>query len=454
MARLARCPSWSGWSAVLATVGGFVLSIACGAPVPAAGMSAVVMLLALVIEHRAGRAAGSARMQVAVRAARVEGERDAAARVIALEMSYERSRSVLEALREGVIVADGDGVIVLANPAARRALQGQELDPTGRPLWDALTTELGQRAREAWQALNHPRRSEQELPQIRYSGIPCRDAVYDLTAVEARSMRTGQDFGSVFLLVDATRAHELQRLKDSFLSSVSHELRTPLTNICAYAELLAGMESRASQEWPEFVRIIHEQGLQLSRLIDGMFDFLQLESGEAVFTNEPIDGEVVVREALTSARAMAEKRHIELTAELDASAPMLLVDRCRLRQVVRHLLENAIKFTPIGGRIRATMGPRDDGWELRIEDSGPGVPPHDRSNVFEKFHQLCDPLTDKSSGTGLGLATSRAIVARFGGLIWCEDSPLGGATFVVMLPGLGQPRLATVAAGTGAGGGF
>jgi signal transduction histidine kinase len=122
--------------------------------------------------------------------------------------------------------------------------------------------------------------------------------------------------------------------------------------------------------------------------------------------------------------------------------------------VVTSLLDNAVKFTPEGGSVRLSLCARDEGWELRIEDSGPGVPPDHRSVVFEKFSQLKDHLTEKPAGTGLGLATSRAIVARFGGLIWCEDSPFGGAAFVVLLPGLGQPRLAAIGAGTGAGGGF
>jgi signal transduction histidine kinase len=91
---------------------------------------------------------------------------------------------------------------------------------------------------------------------------------------------------------------------------------------------------------------------------------------------------------------------------------------------------------------------------LRIEDTGPGIQPDDRQAVFEKFNQLPDQLTEKPSGTGIGLATSRAIVARFGGLIWCEDSSMGGASFVVLLPAEGQPKLAGFAAGTGAGGGF
>ena len=122
--------------------------------------------------------------------------------------------------------------------------------------------------------------------------------------------------------------------------------------------------------------------------------------------------------------------------------------------VIRHLLDNAIKFSPENGHVRISVTARDEGFELRIEDNGPGVAPMDRDAVFEKFNQLPNQLTEKPSGTGIGLATSRAIVARFGGLIWCEDSETGGACFVVLLPGKDQPRLAGFGAGTGAGGGF
>ncbi|MBL8754546.1 MAG: PAS domain-containing sensor histidine kinase [Planctomycetes bacterium] len=435
-------------------VGLFTVAMVCGAGEPVAGLLVSATLLAVVIERKAMHREAAARLQVVARSARAEGERDALARAMSLEMAYERSRSVLEALSEGVVVVDDSGEIVLANPAASRAMRSPRLDPAGAPLWDALMPELGQRAREAWQALVDPARSAEELPSIRYSGIPCRDVVYDLAAVRAVSPRTGQEFGCVFLLVDSTRTFELQRLKDSFLSSVSHELRTPLTNICAYAEILRHMLPGESAEWPEFVHVIHEEGLQLSHLVDGMFDFLQLESGEAAFTSEPLDGEQIVQSIVAGFTAKAHLRHIVLDVVFQNGVPKLLGDRRRLEQVVRHLVDNAIKFTPDGGRVRVTLGTRDDGWEMRIEDSGPGVPQNARSAVFDKFHQLRDHLTEKPQGTGLGLATSRAIVARFGGLIWCEDSELGGAAFVVLLPGLGQPRLAAIAAGTGAGGGF
>ncbi|MBL8732434.1 MAG: PAS domain-containing sensor histidine kinase [Planctomycetes bacterium] len=429
------------------------------APWPVVWLTTSGAVLAMLIERNGMRAEATQRIALIVNSARTEGQRDAIAQVMSLQLAYERSRSVFEALREGVVVVDAGGEIVLANPAARRAMQAPLADPVGRLLWEALTPELAASARDAWQALRQSSRSPSELPLVRYSAIPCRDSVYDLTAVEATSSRTGQDFGSVFLLVDTTRVYELQRLKDRFLSSVSHELRTPLTNICAYAEILDGMTPQANaaghaDEWPEFVRVIHEEGLQLSRLVDAMFDYLQLEGGEARFANDRIDGAGIVRAVAAEFATVLQRRCIVFDCRIPGEAMVLMGDGRRLEQIARNLLDNAIKFTPEGGRVQLTVAWRDEAFELRVEDSGPGVPVDDRQLVFEKFHQLRDHMTDKPTGTGLGLATSRAIVARFGGLIWCEDSPLGGAGFVVLLPGLGQPRLASIGAGAGNAGAF
>lgn len=435
-------------------LGIFVLVLAVGGSASLAVLLASTALVAMAVERFGLRREAAQSLEVVASAAQTEGQRDAIAQVMSLELAYERSRSVLEALGEGVLVVDEAGEIVLANPAASVAMVAPTREPVGRLLWEALLPDLAVRAREAFQAIRERSGNEQELPIIRYSGIPCYERVFDMTAVEATSRRTGRNFGTVFLLVDSTRTHELQRIKDRFLSNVSHELRTPLTNICAYSEILCNMVPGDSAEWPDFVRIINEEGVELSDLVDGMFDFLQLESGEAVFENEPLDGAKVVADVVEQRQSKARPRDITVAFQAEDSAPVLLADRSRLQQVTRHLLDNAIKFSPKGGEVHVTVSGREEGWELRIEDTGPGVPEDDRQAVFEKFNQLPDQLTDKPSGTGIGLATSRAIVARFGGLIWCEDSPMGGASFVVLLPAEGQPKLAGFAAGTGAGGGF
>jgi signal transduction histidine kinase len=368
----------------------------------------------------------------------------------------ERTRSVLDALREAMLVVDADGIVVMANPAARRVLRNADEEAEGQSLWSALGGDLGQHARHAWDALHdRPRPENGDLREVRRSGIPWRGGTYDLCAAEVISPRTGEDFGTLFLLVDSTRTHELQRLKDQFLSSVSHELRTPLTNICAYSEILRSMPTAESEEWPEFVRVVHEEGVKLSALVDEMFDCLRLESGEAQFDCLDVDAAQVTREVVGEFEALAALRSIALGYEGDPDKLTVTADRDRLAQVVRNLVENAVKFTPDGGAVRVTTGRCEDGWEVRVDDSGPGVPEAHRSAVFEKFSQLSDHLTAKSPGAGLGLASSRAIVARFGGLIWCEESPLGGACFGVRLPQAGHAPLTSpgvmALAGAGAG---
>jgi two-component system, OmpR family, phosphate regulon sensor histidine kinase PhoR len=441
-------------SAVLVVLAGVAVFSVAAAAAAGVGFAAGALCFGRRTAPPAPRTVRTAKSASASTAMQAADLRDASARLMALELAYERSRSVFESLREGVIVVDDRGEIVLANPVARRAMKIAGVEPVGSVLWDALADELGTRAREAWAALRESAEGRDELPTVRYSGIPCRQHVYDLTAVTVTSRRTGQDFGTVFLVVDSTRTHELQQLKDRFLSNVSHELRTPLTNICAYAEILQTLVPGETAEWPDFVRIVHEESVELSRLVDGMFDYLQLESGEAVFQEEILDGAAIVRETLAQLLPKASRRHIELEFECADEPPTIVGDRARLAQVVRHLVDNAVKFSPEGGSVRVVVGTRDEGFELRVEDCGPGVPLRDRQAVFEKFHQLSDHMTAKAAGTGIGLATSRVIVARFGGLIWCEASPQGGACFCVLLPGSRQPRLAVFGAGTGAGGGF
>ncbi|HZN39198.1 MAG TPA: PAS domain-containing protein, partial [Planctomycetota bacterium] len=207
-------PALGTWSTCTRRVG-IALGFAIVAWLTLASWSAACFVLAatlfaMLLEQRATHAQTTETLHVNARAARSEGQRDVAAQLLSLELSYERMRSVLEALGEGVLVVDHRGEIVLANPAARRAMKVPGQDPVGRILLDELLPELAQHARDAWEAL-HRGTPRGALPQIRHAGVACRDRVYDLTAVGATSARTGQDFGTVLLLVDSTRAHELQR---------------------------------------------------------------------------------------------------------------------------------------------------------------------------------------------------------------------------------------------------
>lgn len=369
-------------------------------------------------------------------ALQVEATREDVARLLALELAHDRVQSVLSSLREGVVVVDFAGEIVLANPAARLVLG--ETAPAGRMLGEIVPDGLRVHVVEALEQLRVGGNR-----QLRYSAIPAGDRVFDVTAARVRSEQSGEEFGSVFLFVDSTHSHELVRLKDRFLSTVSHELRTPLTNICAYTEILNQMQPGESAEWPDFLAIVHDESLQLSQLVDNLFDYLQLESGEAKFDPIDVDPLDIVRGEVGRARETVDRRDLRVALELvvEATPPRIVVDTRRFHQVCRQLLDNALKFTPAGGTVHVVVGRTKDEFCLRVEDSGPGVPVAERFAVFEKFSQLRDHLTEKPPGTGLGLATARLIVSALGGLIWCDESPLGGAAFSVLLPAAGSASL-------------
>ena len=349
------------WRRTAAAAAVAALALAFDVPLPLALVLAICTPLAMSLERRALTAAA-----VPVDAHSASDQREA-----------ERSGAVLEALSEGVVVVDADGRIVLANPGARAAMRRPARDPEGCLLWEALSPALGQRAREAWRALRErpagPSAPDATGPRhSRVSGIACGERRYDLTAVPVASARTGEDFGTALLIVDCTRTYELQRVKDRFLSSVSHELRTPLTNICAYSEILSLMMPGESIEWPEFVRVIHEEGVQLSGLVDAMFDYLQLESGEAQFAYGSVDGVAAVRAAVAAAREKSQQGEVTVEVCLGDDVPSLLADAARVRQVVDQLVDNAIKFSPVGGRVLIRVTRREGDWQLRVEDEGPG----------------------------------------------------------------------------------
>jgi signal transduction histidine kinase len=411
-----------------------------GAAAVVAVVAAALLLLVAVVERafEEDPAPSSAEQTSAFVAEQRRGD---AARILGLELAVDRLRSVLEALREGVVVVDGTATVVLANPEARQELRDPASPPVGKLLWDVLAPELLASARQAFAELGDEALGSDR--PVRLPAIAFGRRIIDLTIVRVQSRESGQDFGAVFLFVDATRSHELAHLKDRFLSGISHELRTPLTNICAYAEILRHLMPGEASEWPEFVRIVHEESLQLSRVVDTVFDYAQLESGEAVFDVVACEPDALVEAACQRARNRAATAGLDLRCEVADGLPPVAADALRFGHALDHLLDNALKFTPRGGRVavRAAIDPA--GVSFRVDDSGPGIAAAERASVFEKFHQLGNHLTGEVAGPGLGLATTKAIVARLGGTIRCELSDLGGAAFVAVLPAA-QPAVGAV----------
>jgi two-component system sensor histidine kinase BarA len=257
------------------------------------------------------------------------------------------------------------------------------------------------------------------------------------------------------------RLKELDRLKSNFLATVSHELRTPLTSIIGYSEMLAeGIAGPLAPEQEEFVRTIHGKGEQLLTLIMGLLDLSKLESGTMPLRHSNTRIEPILSEVVSTLTPAARKKGVELRREpSEAEASFELSgDPERLRQVFVNLVDNALKFTPKGGTvsIRTELaGSGDDGdesgvvllapvrraLEVRVADTGIGIPPAERSRVFDAFYQVDSSSTRQFGGTGLGLSIVKRIVEAHGGSVRIEGNQPTGAVFVVTLPSA-QARLA------------
>jgi two-component system, NarL family, sensor histidine kinase BarA len=250
------------------------------------------------------------------------------------------------------------------------------------------------------------------------------------------------------------RLKELDRLKSNFLATVSHELRTPLTSIIGYSEMLSeGIAGELQGEQKEFVATIHEKGEQLLQLIMSLLDLSKLESGTLSMRRKPIAITTVLGEVVTTITPNARKKGVQLKLESEPRLVELRADPERLRQVFINLCDNALKFTPKGGTITmrartllgaapggdgdegfALMAPANAKLEVRVLDTGIGIPPKERQKVFDAFYQVDSSSTREYGGTGLGLSIVKRIVEAHGGTIGIEENQPQGAVFVVTLP--------------------
>jgi signal transduction histidine kinase len=231
------------------------------------------------------------------------------------------------------------------------------------------------------------------------------------------------------------RLQELDRMKDDFMSTVTHELRTPLTSIRAFSEILLEDPRLQLSERRRFLSIVVKETVRLTRLINQMLDMAKIESGNAEWRSTLLDLDEVAAEAVEATDQLFREAGVTISLQRGAPRPMVLADRDRLIQVLINLLSNAVKFCPPGqGAVEVRSSVTDGQVRVDVRDNGPGIPAADHETIFEKFRQGGDTLTAKPRGTGLGLPISRRIVEHFGGRLWVESAPGGGATFSFVLP--------------------
>ena len=325
-----------------------------------------------------------------------------------LRREREESRTLVEALSDGVLAADNRGTVISTNAAARRLLGYGPTEPLP-PLSE----------------LFHDRAHRALMREV-LTGAVLEGRELDLgdrtVLVSARPLADG---GTLLVLNDVSELRLLETIRRDFVANVSHELKTPLTAIAGYAETLAA-EALDSQA-VGFAQTIVDNARRMQRLVDDLLDLSRIESGGWRPEPRMLGVDAAAREAWRPFAERASSRTIELETATDSAA--VNSDPEALRQIFTNLFDNALRHTPEGGRIRVTAEQEGDETVVRVSDTGSGIPSDHLPRIFERFYRVDPSRSRQEGGTGLGLAIVKHLVEAHGGRVEA-DSELGRGTTI------------------------
>jgi two-component system phosphate regulon sensor histidine kinase PhoR len=334
-----------------------------------------------------------------------------------VEAERAKLAAVLEQMTDGVLIADSDGRVQFANPAAVRLFDTP--NPIGRTTAEVLRQ---YQLVEAWQRARASGEQQSEAVEL-----PSRHLFLQLFILP--DPQTG---GSLLLVQDLTRVRQLEMVRRDFISNVSHELRTPLASLKALTETLRAGALEDPKVANRFLGRIETEVDALTQMAQELLELARIESGQVPLEFSQVNPARLLESSAERMRAQAERAGLELRLELPASLPEVRVDERRMEQVLVNLVHNAVKFTPPGGAVVLSAATDGDFVRFAVRDSGVGIPEDDLSRIFERFYKA--DRARSSGGTGLGLSIAKHIVEAHGGRIWAESVEGRGSSFFFTIP--------------------
>lgn len=356
--------------------------------------------------------------------------REFTAALFRTESDRREVEAVLKSLSEIVIAVDERGRVALFNAAAERAFGVDESRALGQPVLAVIR--LAGLAEGFSAVLQGAPAEVRELVTT-----TAEERTYEAHLAPVRQP-DGTVSGAVAVLHDVSEIRRLERVRSEFVANVSHELRTPLTSLQGFVETLQDGAVEDPETRRRFLGIISGETARLNRLVDDLLDLSRLESGRFELHREPVDLAGLIRRTVDFYAPGAAAKGVAVEALLPESLSPVPGDDDLLEQALRNLVDNAVKYTPSGGRVEVTAEEVAyiDRREviLRVTDTGPGIPKEHLPRLFERFYRVDRARSRELGGTGLGLAIVRHIVERHGGRVWVESEPGEGAAFSVALP--------------------
>ena len=344
-----------------------------------------------------------------------------------LEQESKRLNSILSYMTDGVLATNRRGQITMINDMAKKQLGVQKEDVLNKSILELLKIEDEYELRDL-------------ITQIPELTIDSQDVNGEYLSLRVRfalvRRESGFISGLVAVLHDTTEQEKEERERRLFVSNVSHELRTPLTSVKSYLEALdegALYDSVA----PDFIKVSLDETNRMMRMVTDLLHLSRIDNATTKLDIELINFTAFITFILNrfdKMRNQDEEKKYELVRDYPITSVWIEIDTDKMTQVIDNILNNAIKYSPDGGKITVSMKTTDDQMILSISDQGLGIPKQDLPKIFDRFYRVDRARSRAQGGTGLGLAIAKEIIKQHNGFIWAKSEYGKGSTFTIVLP--------------------
>lgn len=344
-----------------------------------------------------------------------------------LEQESKRLHSILSYMTDGVLATNRRGKITMINDMAKKQLGVQKEEVLNKSILELLQIEDEYELRDL-------------ITQIPELMIDSQDDNGEYLSLRVRfalvRRESGFISGLVAVLHDTTEQEKEERERRLFVSNVSHELRTPLTSVKSYLEALD--EGALSEPVaPDFIKVSLDETNRMMRMVTDLLHLSRIDNATTHLDVELINFTAFITFILNrfdKMRGPDEEKKYELVRDYPITSVWIEIDTDKMTQVIDNILNNAIKYSPDGGKITVTMKTTDDQMILSISDQGLGIPKQDLPRIFDRFYRVDRARSRAQGGTGLGLSIAKEIIKQHKGFIWAKSEYGKGSTFTIVLP--------------------
>ena len=344
-----------------------------------------------------------------------------------LEQESKRLHSILSYMTDGVLATNRRGQIIMINDMAKRQLGVERDDALNQNILELLKIEEEYELRDLIT----------QSPELMIYSQNVNGEYISLRVRFALIRReSGFISGLVAVLHDTTEQEKEERERRLFVSNVSHELRTPLTSVKSYLEAL---DEGALTEpvAPDFIKVSLDETNRMMRMVTDLLHLSRIDNETSHLDVELINFTAFITFILNrfdKMKSQDEEKKYELVRDYPINSVWIEIDTDKMTQVIDNILNNAIKYSPDGGKITVTMKTTDDQMILSISDQGLGIPKQDLPKIFDRFYRVDRARSRAQGGTGLGLAIAKEIIKQHKGFIWAKSEYGKGSTFTIVLP--------------------